>query len=231
MSQDPRSCAGARANPSARASARASVDPSASAPACARLRPPTSRRGRRRGRSVTRDALRRHGALALVAFAVMWTLAACQSGAQPAPSDAWTETDLAGVFDLSELGVDLVAAPDGDHLLLDGRVLPSAVLAAFPHLTMGRSLNLLRLGDDALAAMAPQAAEFLVQASPGELRDRLARYGLDVAAVRATWGDTGSLDLAGLHAAAARLDAASGGLAFAGTGPGARLLADLGLAR
>ncbi len=229
MSQDLRSCAGAGANSRASASARASANPSASA--SARRRPPTSRRGRRRGRSVSRDALRRHGALAIVAFAVMWTLAACQSGAQLAPSDAWTEADLAGVFDLSELGVDLVAAPDGDHLLLDGRVLPAAVLAAFPHLTMGRSLNLLRLGDDALAAMAPQAAEFLVQASPGELRDRLARYGLDVASVRGTWGDAGTLDLAGLHAAAANLDARRRGLAPAGTGPGARLLADLGLAR
>lgn len=192
-------------------------------------RPP--RRSRPRGASPRLQVLRRPGALASAALVAVLTLAACQSGAQLAPSDTWTEADLAGVFDLSELGTDLVAAPDGDHLLLDGRVLPRAVLAAFPHLTMGRSLNLLHLSDDALAAMAPQAAEFLVQAAPGELRDRLSRYGLDPTAVRGAWSDVGVLDLAGLHAAAARLDAAGGVPGLAGLGAGARLLADLGLAR
>jgi hypothetical protein len=175
--------------------------------------------------------LRRPGVLAIAAFVAVLTLAACQSGAGLEPSDAWTEADLAGVFDLSELGSDLVAAPDGDHLLLDGRVLPGEVLAAFPHLTMGRSLNLLHLSDDALTAMAPRAAEFLLTAAPGELRERLADYGLDLAAVRSVWGDAGELDLAGLHATAARLDASAGGVGFARLGMGRRLLVDLGVAR
>lgn len=168
--------------------------------------------------------------LALVGLLATLGLAACQGGASVAAPDAWTEAELAGVFDLSELGTDLVAAADGDHLTLDGRALPPALLEQLPHLSMGRSLNLLRLSDDALSAMAPDVAAFLVRAAPGELREHLRGYGLAVPDVRAAWSTTGALDLAGLRAVAQRLDAADG-LHVAGLGAGSRLLADLGVPR
>lgn len=170
----------------------------------------------------------RAGVVALSALLAAFALAACQAGVGAA-EDAWSEAQLAEVFDLSELGASLTAAPDGDGLLLDGRRLPATVLERFPHLTMGRSLDLLRLAPDAVAAMAPRAAEFLVVASPAELRARLADYGLGLADVRAAWGSAGVLDLVGLRAIADRLDAAPRPLA--GPGAGTRLLADLGVAR
>lgn len=172
---------------------------------------------------------RRAAAAALAAGLVAFALAACQSDTALAPEDAWTEAELAGVFDLAELGTALAPAPDGAGLLLDGRRLPPDLLERFPHLTMGRHLDLLRLAPDAFAAMAPRAAEFLVAASPTELRARLADYGLTVADVRAAWGAGGALDLAALHAIADRLDA--GLRPLAGPGAGTRLLADLGVAR
>ncbi|MDF1523008.1 MAG: hypothetical protein P1P87_09345 [Trueperaceae bacterium] len=190
-------------------------------PAAAPRRPATGGRATRRARTL---------GLVATLIAATLALAACQGDATAAAPDAWTEAQIAGVFDLSELGRTLAVAPDGDHLTLDGRVLPPAVLERFPHLSMGRTLNLLRLGDDALAAMAPDAADFLVRAAPGELRERLAGYGLALVDVRTAWGDAGVLDLAGLRATAARLDA-SGGLQTAGVAPGTRLLADLGIAR
>jgi hypothetical protein len=168
--------------------------------------------------------------LASVALLATLVLAACQGATSVAAPDAWTEAELAGVFDLTELGSDLAAAADGDHLTLDGRALPPALLERLPHLSMGRSVNLLRLSDGALAAMAPDVAAFLVRAAPGELRDQLAGYGLVVADVRSAWGVTGALELVGLRAVAARLDAADG-LRVAGIGAGTRLLADLGVAR
>ena len=197
-----------------------------------RLRPPRRRVrrpapapvGARGGRTV------RAFGLATIGLIASLVLAACQGGAAVAAPDAWTEAELAGVFDLSELGSDLAAAADGDHLVLDGRALPPALLARLPHLSMGRSLNLLRLSDDALSAMAPDVAAHLVRAAPGELRARLAAYGLGVADVRAAWGTAGALDLAGLRAVAERLDA-QGGLQGADLGAGSRLLADLGVAR
>ena len=168
--------------------------------------------------------------LATIGLVASLVLAACQGDASVGAPDAWTEAELAGVFDLTELGSDLVAAADGDHLVLGGRALPPALLARLPHLSMGRSLNLLRLSDDALSAMAPDVAAHLVGAAPGELRAHLADYGLGVADVRAAWGTTGTLDLAGLRAVAERLDAQVG-LQGAGLGAGSRLLADLGVAR
>lgn len=168
--------------------------------------------------------------LAAIGLLATLVLAACQGGAAVAAPDAWTEAELAGVFDLSELGSDLVAAADGDYLTLAGRALPPALLERLPYLSMGRSLNLLRLSDDVLSAMAPDVAAFLVSAAPGELRTRLAGYGLAVPDVRAAWGASGALDLAGLQGVAERLDAADG-LRGAGIGAGSRLLADLGVAR
>lgn len=168
-------------------------------------------------------------AAALAAAAVI--LAACQSGPAGVMPDAWSETELARVFDLAELGRELTIAPSGDHLLLDGRALPPEVLERLPHLTMGRSTNLLRFADDALEAMSPDARDFVMRAAPGELRARLAGYGLGMPDLRAAWGDGGQLDLAGLRAVAARLDAGTArvGVGVAGAA-GARLLADLGVA-
>ena len=197
-----------------------------------RVRPgsrPPGRRTRRRLRAPTDRAARPLG-LATLALLATLVLAACQGTVSDAAPGAWTEAELAGVFDLSELGSDLAAAPDGDHLVLDGRPLPPALLERLPHLSIGRSLNLLRLSDDALAAMAPEAAAFLVRAAPGELREHLARYGLAVADVRAAWGATGALDLVALRSVAERLDA-DAGIRRAGMGAGSRLLADLGVAR
>jgi hypothetical protein len=192
---------------------------------------PPSRRPRRRvpGASGARAGRALRGVrLALAGLLVASALAAC-GGAPVAAPDAWTEADLAGVFDLTELGSDLAMAAGGDHLTLDGRALPPALLARMPHLSMGRSLNLLRLSDDALSAMAPDVAAALVRAAPGELRAHLARYGLAVGDVRAAWGAGGELDLAALRSVAARLD--GDGVRAAGVGAGSRLLADLGVAR
>ena len=197
-----------------------------------RVRPARTRLRRRALAPIGARHARAARALGLAASALLaaLVLAACQAGASVATPDAWTEAELAGVFDLSELGSDLAAAAEGDHLTLDGRALPPALLERLPHLSMGRSLNLLRLSDDALAAMAPDVAAFLVGAAPGELRAHLAGYGLTVLDVRATWGTRGVLDLTGLRAVAERLDAADGAR-VAGLGTGSRLLADLGVAR
>jgi hypothetical protein len=177
-----------------------------------------------------RAVARRAGA-ALAALVAAAVLVACQGVATP-PSDGWTEAQLAQVFDLSELGHELAIAPSGDHLLLDGRRLPPDLLASFPHLTMGRTTNLLRFGDDALEAMAPEARAFVLRAAPGELRARMASYGLGLGHLRAVWGDDGDLGLAGLLLLAADLDRASARIAPFGTAPsGARLLADLGVTR
>jgi len=158
-------------------------------------------------------------------------LVACQGTDAAGPTTAWTEAQLAQVFDLSELGREIAVAASGDHLLLDGRALLPELLERFPHLTMGRSTNLLRFADDALEAMAPEARSFVLQAAPGELRDRLGGYGLGVADLRAAWGDVGTLDLVGLHAVADRLDRAGLRVAGVSAAPGARLLADLGVTR
>lgn len=170
----------------------------------------------------------RHARAALALLAAGLLLAACQ-GAGGAPGDAWTEAQLAQVFDLGELGRRLTVAPEGDHLLLDGRALRPDLLERFPHLTMGRTTNLLRLSDDALLAMSPEAQAFVLRAAPAELRERMAAYGLGLADLRTAWGEAGTLDLAGLRAVAARLDAAGGGIGAA-EAAGARLLADLGVA-
>lgn len=170
-------------------------------------------------------------AAALIAAAL--ALAACQ-GAGTAPTDGWTEAQLAQVLDLGELGRHLTPAPDGQHLLLDGRALPPEVLERLPHLTMGRTTNLLRFGDDAIMAMSPEAQTFVLRAAPAELRARMATYGLGVPDLRVAWGESGTLDLAGLRGVAAALDAAAHGAGArglaTGAGPGARLLADLGVA-
>jgi len=187
---------------------------------------PRSSRGRVAGRK-SRPVL-----LALVAVA--FALAGCQGVDGGAPGEAWSEKQLAQVFDLSELGRSVTIAPSGDHLLLDGRALPPEVLARFPQLTMGRTTNLLRFADDALAAMSPEAQAFVLRAAPAELRARLAAYGLTVSDLHAGWAASGQIDLAGLRKVAARLDDAAGAAdavhATAGS-PGDRLLADLGVAR
>jgi hypothetical protein len=108
------------------------------------------------------------------------------------------------------------------------------VLERFPHLTMGRTTNLLRFADDALAAMAPEAQAFVLRAAPAELRQHLAAYGLALADVRAAWAANGQIDLAGLRTVAARLDALgvpATSARRAGGAPGSRLLDDLGVAR
>jgi hypothetical protein len=176
-----------------------------------------------------RGAATRRAAAALALLLVAGFLAACQGTATNA--DAWTEAQLAGVFDLAELGRELTVAPSGDHLVLDGRALPPALLERFPHLTMGRSSNLLRLGDDALEALSPTARDFLLRAAPGELRERLDAYGLDLATLRAAWGEAGAIDLVGLHAVAEQLDRSGVRSAAGGVGHGTRLLVDLGVGR
>ncbi len=170
----------------------------------------------------------------MVALAAAVALAGCQGVGGDAPGGAWTEAQVAQVFDLGELGRSLTVAPSGDHLLLDGRALLPEVLERFPHLTMGRTTNLLRFADDALAAMAPEAQAFVLRAAPSELRQNMAAYGLALADVRAAWDAAGEIDLAGLRTVAARLDAAGGAdiaARQAGATLGARLLADLGVAR
>jgi len=197
----------------ARTVKEATVQPFVPPPPTARRRRPTARRG----------------VAAVALLLVAGTLAACQGAAGTA--DAWTEAQLAGVFDLAELGRELTVAPSGAHLLLDGRALPPELLERFPHLTMGRTSNLLRLGDDALEALAPAARDFLLRAAPGELRARLAAYGLDLATLRAAWGEPGAIDLAGLFGVAERLDRSVVRAAGAAPGPGTRLLVDLGVQR
>jgi len=184
-------------------------------------------RGRRGGPPPAGRRWRVVLAIAVVAGA----LVACQGVATTAPADAWTEAQLAQVLDLSELGRELRIAASGDHLLLDGRALDPALLARFPHLTMGRSSNLLRFADDALAAMSDEARQFVLRAAPAELRAALSGYGLGLDALRAAWGDEGTVDLAGLHAVATALDGVAPAGVARGERPGARLLADLGVTR
>ena len=193
-------------------------------------RPPEAGSGRRRGHAVAPGARRALLALAAATLAV----AGCQGVGGVPPTGAWTEAQVAQVFDLSELGRSLTIAPSGDHLLLDGRALPPEVLERYPHLTMGRTTNLLRLADDALAAMTPEAQAFVLRASPAELRARLAAYGLAVSDLHADWAASGELDLAGLRTVAARIDGAAAATTAArpaADAPGRRLLADLGVAR
>ncbi len=204
-------------------------------PARSENRPPTAGSGPRprRGRRGHLGSRRpRRALLALVAATL--ALAGCQGVGGGAPSKAWTEAQVAQVFDLSELGRSLTIAPSGDHLLLDGRALPPEVLERFPHLTMGRTTNLLRFSDDALAAMSPEAQAFVLRAAPGELRARLSAYGLAMSDLHAGWAASGQIDLAGLQTVAARLNGAAGATSAAratADAPGARLLADLGVAR
>jgi hypothetical protein len=193
-------------------------------------RPPTAGGGPRPGIVAAREP--RRALLALVAAALV--LAGCQGVGGGAPVEAWTEAQIAQVFDLSELGRSLTVAPSGDHLLLDGRALPPEVVERFPHLTMGRTTNLLRFSDDALAAMSPEAHAFVLRAAPTELRARLAAYGLAVTDLHGGWAATGQIDLAGLRTVAARLNGAAdatGTVRATADSPGSRLLADLGVAR
>lgn len=195
-------------------------------------RPPTAGSGPRSRRG--RGAVRRPRRVLLALVAATFALAGCQGVDGGAPGEAWSEKQIAQVFDLSELGRSLTIAPSGDHLLLDGRALPPEVLGRFPHLTMGRTTNLLRFADDALAAMSPEAQAFVLRAAPAELRARLTTYGLQVSDLHAGWAATGQIDLAGLQSVAARLDGAAGAtdaLRATADSPGDRLLADLGVAR
>jgi hypothetical protein len=165
---------------------------------------------------------------ALVLTAAFALLAACEQ--TPAASvRPWSVAEIAGVFDLAELG-SLTADPIARTLVLDGRPLPADVLERFPHMTMGRSKNLLRLAPDVILTMDPLARDFVLQASPDTLRDRLADYGLSVADLHAAWADGGDVDLDALHAIAARLDATVS-TANAAAPAGTRLLADLGVTR
>lgn len=155
-------------------------------------------------------------------------LAACQGGAPANPGLVWTTAELGQVFDLSELGRSLTIDPESSTLLLDGRALPPDVLEAFPHLTMGRSYNLLRLSQETLDAIAGEARLALVHASPSELHAYLAAFGLTIADVRAAWGSDGELTLAGIYQVAASLDAQPAAIGTA-TDPGQRLLDALGI--
>jgi hypothetical protein len=108
-------------------------------------------------------------------------------------------------------------------------------MASFPHLTMGRSTNLLRFADDALEAMAPEARAFVLRAAPGELRDRLRDYGLGLDDLRAAWGDDGDSTWRAWSRWRPRLDgrrpARPRRPRTRGAAAGARLLADLGVTR
>jgi hypothetical protein len=157
-------------------------------------------------------------------------LVACQGNPPSGGNAAWTYADLGSIFDLSELGAALTIDAETSTLMLDGRPLPADVLESFPHLTMGRSYNLLRLSEDALDAMASEARQSLVHASPSELRAYLDDHALTMEDVRAAWGSDGELTLLDLQRVAAALDAQSEGLGTASS-RGQRLLDTLGIAR
>jgi hypothetical protein len=159
-------------------------------------------------------------------------LAACQEGISgTSAAAAWTEAEIAAVFDLSELG-RLSVGPSGDHLLLAGRALPAAVIERFPHLTIGRSTNLLAFDDDALGAMSDDARRFVEHAAPGELRTMMRAYGLTMRDVHDAWTERGRIGLDELFAVAVRLDDRHGASRNAATGAaGASLLDALGVAR
>jgi hypothetical protein len=181
------------------------------------------------GRGRTRGFVR----LALLAGVAVGVLAGCQDGVGGAagPAPAWTEAEIAAVFDLSELG-RLSAAPSGDHLMLAGRALPAAVVERFPHLTIGRGTNLLAFDDDALAAMSDDARRLVEHAAPGELRAMMREHGLTMEDVHAAWTLRGRIGLGELFAVAERMDGRSvEPSATDGIAAGARLLDALGVAR
>ncbi len=198
---------------------------------------PRSARFSRRVGTVARVTSPRplHVAARFVAVAVLaLLLAACAEpsagSTDPGGAPPWTAAEIDAVFDLAELGTDLGLDPETGDLRLAGRPLPSELLEARPHLTMGRDRNLLGLADDALAAMHPDAARRLRLADPAELRRLLAGYGASVAAVSALRRDDGRVDLDEIRALAADLDRGPSPAAASGAGrPGARLLHDLGL--
>lgn len=189
----------------------------------------------RSGAPAPRRARRRIG-LAATAGVLMLGLVACQEGwdTTRVTAPAWTEAEIAAVFDLSELG-RLSPAPSGEHLLLAGRVLPADVVERFPHLTIGRASNLLAFDDDALAAMSTDARRLVEHASPGELRALMRRHGVTMRDVHEAWASRGRIGLVELFDVAERLDArsAEAGLAVLGSGggAGARLLLALGVDR
>lgn len=167
----------------------------------------------------------------LIVASLSLLLAACGQGENDATATlpAWTTEELSNVFDLSELGTDLTV--QNEHLVLDGKLLPPDLLTSMPHLTMGKRMNLLKLDDDTLEAMSDEAAYRLKHASPEQLREFMAMYGITTSMLQAAWQDDGRIGLAEIHTAATELNettlssAAAEGALPAGT----TLLHDLGL--
>lgn len=160
-------------------------------------------------------------------------LAACSDRLPSGLIVPWSSAELSAVFDLTELGASLSVDAERGTLMLSGRPLPAEVIEALPHLSMGRTHNLLRFSDDLLEAIDGDVRFALTHAAPSELRAYLSDYGLTMGDLQRAWRDQGEVGWGALQQVVAQLDASSGLQALqAGSAlsAGQRLLADLGLA-
>ncbi len=110
------------------------------------------------------------------------TLSGCQS---PTPQSAeWTRSEIEQTFDLSELGTLNYDAQG--RLRIGNKRLPEALANLRPY---GRQSNFLRLDDATLNALDPSVAGALMHASPTQLRERMATFGLTPRDLEAAWQD------------------------------------------
>ena len=116
----------------------------------------------------------------LIAFAI--TLSGCQS--LTAQSAEWTRSEIEQHFDLSELGT--LNYDTQGYLRIGEKRLPAALANLRPY---GRQSNFLRLSDDTLNALDPSVTAAFTQASPTQLRERMAKYGLTLQDLEAAWQD------------------------------------------
>jgi hypothetical protein len=124
--------------------------------------------------------MKRNTARLFLAFVI--TLSGCQS--LTPQSAEWTRSEIEQSFDLSELGTLNYDAQG--HLRIGEKRLPEALANLRPY---GRQFNFLRLDDATLNALDPSVAIALTHASPTQLRERMATYGLTLRDLEVAWHD------------------------------------------
>ncbi len=99
-------------------------------------------------------------------------------------SASWTQADLNNVLDLSELGE--VTLTDNGAVMVGGKLLPLQ-LENSHNLGYGRTLNYLKLSDEALDALPATTRDFFLEASPKELESALTKTGVSLKDVKQLW--------------------------------------------